>query len=902
MLGAAGDRRDRHVQAVIEADHRPAGLISRRRPLDRLLRSGARILVVQAPAGFGKTVLLQQYADTCKSRGDRVAWVRVDAQAYDPGPFLEMLASTLAGGDFPARERTGPRSVPELIELLNAPGRRTLLVLDNFEHAMSPAIDSLFAQLLRELPRSVQLCIGTRVLPSRRLVALQVTGDTEVIDEAALAFSPGETFEFFQGSPGLQPAQVAEIHAWTNGWPVALQCVRLCLSRGRMRRAEAVADRGITRELIDFLTTEVLENLDPALRNFLLEICLPERLNAELVEHLTGRPDSAEALQAIENAGLFLSPLGPRSDWVRFHNLFRRCLLARLQRDLSDREIAQRHVDVANWLIDQGRQEDAVEHLLAAGRSEAAAALLDGIINQFVVREQLELIERFVDRIPDDVLLRFRSLTAAAIIAYGFRRYFERANSLVEQLHAVVGGDPESPEQAELNFAHLFMLAAQDRFEELNELAERTWAQTTDEDAFKRGVCLNAQSIWLAGQGRFEEVQQRLELARSLHEKSGHYMGLAYCEAIHSMVLSSQGRIPEAGHRLANAMQVIERGAVGGVSGGSVLAAYLAEHAYENNDLDQAAQLLDDFGALIEQHGVVDPLATSLLVGARIARAQGDFAEMESIIDRMAYLGFRHSTPRLVGYARAESIRHATLVGDLDLAQERLDRWRAEQPAFFSDKLMFHAGEAEACHITEWRLMIAQGDHVHARGRLAPASREARSARRIRRLLKLRVLTAMSLNASGRVPEAQRALLEALDLGLAGGMLRSLLDEQQPLIRLLRELYNNLQSQPELPEQDGLKPYLVRLLRAAGESLDLPQASVLPQGPDEVVMPLEPLTEKERRVLTCVARGLSNRDAADRLCVSTNTIKWHLRNVFEKLGITNRVQAVAVARHLGLIE
>lgn len=902
MLGAAGDRRDRHVQAVIEADHRPAGLISRRRPLDRLLRSGARILVVQAPAGFGKTVLLQQYADTCKSRGDRVAWVRVDAQAYDPGPFLEMLASTLAGGDFPARERTGPRSVPELIELLNAPGRRTLLVLDNFEHAMSPAIDSLFAQLLRELPRSVQLCIGTRVLPSRRLVALQVTGDTEVIDEAALAFSPGETFEFFQGSPGLQPAQVAEIHAWTNGWPVALQCVRLCLSRGRMRRAEAVADRGITRELIDFLTTEVLENLDPALRNFLLEICLPERLNAELVEHLTGRPDSAEALQAIENAGLFLSPLGPRSDWVRFHNLFRRCLLARLQRDLSDREIAQRHVDVANWLIDQGRQEDAVEHLLAAGRSEAAAALLDGIINQFVVREQLELIERFVDRIPDDVLLRFRSLTAAAIIAYGFRRYFERANSLVEQLHAVVGGDPESPEQAELNFAHLFMLAAQDRFEELNELAERTWAQTTDEDAFKRGVCLNAQSIWLAGQGRFEEVQQRLELARSLHEKSGHYMGLAYCEAIHSMVLSSQGRIPEAGHRLANAMQVIERGAVGGVSGGSVLAAYLAEHAYENNDLDQAAQLLDDFGALIEQHGVVDPLATSLLVGARIARAQGDFAEMESIIDRMAYLGFRHSTPRLVGYARAESIRHATLVGDLDLAQERLDRWRAEQPAFSSDKLMFHAGEAEACHITEWRLMIAQGDHVHARGRLAPASREARSARRIRRLLKLRVLTAMSLNASGRVPEAQRALLEALDLGLAGGMLRSLLDEQQPLIRLLRELYNNLQSQPELPEQDGLKPYLVRLLRAAGESLDLPQASVLPQGPDEVVMPLEPLTEKERRVLTCVARGLSNRDAADRLCVSTNTIKWHLRNVFEKLGITNRVQAVAVARHLGLIE
>ena len=379
-------------------------------------------------------------------------------------------------------------------------------------------------------------------------------------------------------------------------------------------------------------------------------------------------------------------------------------------------------------------------------------------------------------------------------------------------------------------------------------------------------------------------------------------MGLAYCEAIHSMVLSSQARVPEAGRRLSNAMQVIERGAVGGVSGGSVLAAYMAEHAYELNELDQAAQLLDDFGALIEQHGIVDPLATSLLVSARIARARGDFAEMESIIDRMAYLGFRHSTPRLVGYARAESIRHATLLGDLDLASERLERWRREQPEFFTDRLMFHAGETEACHISEARLQIARGDHANVRGRLTSACREARQSRRMRRLLKLRLLTAMSLNARGRVAEAQRALLEALDLGQTGGMLRSLLDEQQPLIRLLRELYNNLQAQPELPEQDGLKPYLVQLLRAAGESLDLPQADVLPSSPDEMVMPLEPLTEKERRVLTCVARGLSNRDAADRLCVSTNTIKWHLRNVFEKLGITNRVQAVAVARHLGLIE
>ena len=204
MLGRAETSVEEAVASQDQERH-SAALIARRRPLERLLRSGARILVVQAPAGFGKTILLQQYADACRARGDRVAWVRVDAQAYDPGPFMEMLADTLTGGDFPARSTNAPRSVPELAALLNAPGRRTLLVLDNFEHAMSPAIDSLFAQLLRELPRSVQLCIGTRVAPSRRVIAMQVTGDTEVTDDAALTFSPGESFEFFHGAPGMQP-------------------------------------------------------------------------------------------------------------------------------------------------------------------------------------------------------------------------------------------------------------------------------------------------------------------------------------------------------------------------------------------------------------------------------------------------------------------------------------------------------------------------------------------------------------------------------------------------------------------------------------------------------------------------------------------------------------------------
>jgi LuxR family transcriptional regulator, maltose regulon positive regulatory protein len=345
-----------------------------------------------------------------------------------------------------------------------------------------------------------------------------------------------------------------------------------------------------------------------------------------------------------------------------------------------------------------------------------------------------------------------------------------------------------------------------------------------------------------------------------------------------------------------------EEEASGSVSAGSVIAVYLADAYYEQNRIAEAETLLDEYGALAEKQVIVDALGVMFATRVRIAAQRGDAAAAEEVLERALYLGYQHGFHRLVGYAQAERVRLATLAGDLDLAERRLREY--ELPRFAADaELMFHAGECEAHTVTWARLMIRLGRLSEARTELQWAIRIARGRRRRRRELKLLLMLALAHQAEGRTNLARRALLEALEIGLPRQFVRSFLDEQAPALQLLRELRRSFEGLPELARREALLVYLDDLLAEAGE----PGPAVLraagsPVDPQPQTQTLEALTAKERKLLTFVAMGLSNKDLAERLSVSTNTVKWHLRNIFEKLQINNRMQAVAVARQMGLVE
>lgn len=882
-----------------------SGLIIRHRLLDALAVSPRpRLIVVQAPAGYGKTSLLRQHCERRAALGEKIAWVRMDAQSADAAQFLrllcdaaEALSSPPGRETLPAGQR--PASLQELLRSLARIAKPVVLVVDNFETAAAPDFEAVFAQVVRSLPETVQLCVGTRVLPTARLARLQIRDRTVIISNEELCFRPAETLAFFAEFSGLKPAEIAQIHARTDGWPAALQAFRLSLRRGGCFRAEAWTGKGVTRELMDFLAAEMFDNLEPALGSLLLELAIPEKLSPGLVEDITGEARGEQRLAEIEHTGLFLAQADLEGIWFRFHNLFRHFLLTRGRSVFSAAELEARHRRIARWYVDHGMAEEAIGHWIEGHDTGTAADTFATIIDRLVAQERLGLVESYADRLPLEAMLRHENLVRGAVASYGFRRAFDKAELLLDRQREMLEASGAVGDAiGRHNFSRLFVLAAQDRIEEMGAVALETGEQLSDRSGLYFGVSLNARAMLCIGRGEFEEARSLMLQALPLHDRAGSLFGRAYRDAIYSMSLSGQGRIDDAVRALEEALRQNEQRSFGSVTAGAVTAAYLASNLYEQGRIEEASALIRDYAPLVDQQTIVDAVGAMSLTRARIAFGGGQRGDAEEALERMIYLGYRHALPRLVVYGHAELARQATLDDELG----RAERWLNELPAEYRGEprngLIFHAGETEACTITWARWLIRVGRHAEARAILATELRRAVASNRHRRALKLRLMNALALAAAGKANIAGRSMLEALEIGAKGGFLRSFLDEGEPAVILLRQLRTR-QNLPQTGRPDPVIAFLDRLIDTAGGAASEAHPRTDATDSDD---PIDRLTSRERSLLLFVASGLSNAALADRLSVSINTVKWHMRNIFEKLRVENRVQAIALARQHGLID
>lgn len=893
------------AQTHISGKSSSVALVLRRAALDRLINgTRQRLVIITGPAGFGKTTLLRQYADYRAGQGDALAWVRMGSEFSDPAQFIRRLSdacSELANSnlisDQNARRSRQKISLRDLGAMLRHINTRGVIVVDNYEQGDKPGLDTLLTQLIRLLPSGLQLCIGARALPTVRLSAAHLDEDVLILNENDLRFQPEETQRFFSNFPQISMAEIDEIHTCSDGWPAALQCFRLCMQRGRQHRSAAYAGKGVTPDLINFLAAEVFEQLDTDMQHQLLVLCIPETLSAELTENILNCNNGQQLLEDIEQAGLFLTNIDLRGEWYRFHNLFRQFLLNRLTRSITAHELRRRHTSIGAWYTDHGYSEQAIQHLIEAKDTHHAAALLNELADDFVAEERLGLLEHYADQLAPEQILAHPALANATIIAYSFRRAFTKARSLLTAARAVDEG-----KSSNWDFAETFLLAGEDRIAELGaHVGEIGNAATSEDGRFRQAISLNGRAMWLYAKSEFEPALNLLLRARSLHDDDHSLFGQAYQEAIHSMAISAQGRLTEAAAGLTTALRRTETDTAGSVTAGSVIAAYLAEAHYELNRVEESKALIADYAQLAEQQAIVDPLAVMLLTHARVMRLENRPVDTRRLLERLIYLGHRYGLPRLVDYGNAEIVRNAVLDGDLGCARSRLDTLGEQfgkQGRSNDSDLLFHAGETELHSITWCRYLIAAGRAGEARSILAHEIRQARVLRRYRREAKLQILLALATRDDNR---AHRTLLKALEIAAPQGMIRSFLDEGKPVLRLLLQLRDTLPNVGNLAERDVVVDHVDRILSATDEAVAIPAAG---QGNPEHVPQnlLESLTAREKDLLRHVSRGLSNNDLADRLCISTNTVKWHLRNIFEKLQIKNRLQAVSVARNLGLID
>jgi LuxR family maltose regulon positive regulatory protein len=383
----------------------------------------ARLVLVSAPPGFGKTTLLGQWVTERSQDNDtRVAWLSLDAADNDPRRFLAHLLAALEAAGVPTGDAgeslEAVAVVPveavltNLVNQLDELPGPTVIALDDYHVVEAPEIHQAVTFLLDHLPPRGTLAIATRADPPLPLPRLRARGELVELRAAELRFTLEEARAFLTGVMGLPLTgdQVAALEARTEGWVAGLQLAGLSL-RGVDDAAPFVEDfTGSHRFVLDYLVEEVLRRQPDDVRAFLLDTAVLHRLTGPLCDAVTGRTDGTAMLEALERDNLFVVPLDTQRRWYRYHHLFADALRARSAAEQPDR-VTSLHRRASHWYAANGLPEDAVAHALAGDDPERAADLVEAALPDLRRERQDRLLRQWLTSIPDDEL-RKRALLA----------------------------------------------------------------------------------------------------------------------------------------------------------------------------------------------------------------------------------------------------------------------------------------------------------------------------------------------------------------------------------------------------------------------------------------------------------------------------------------------------------
>jgi LuxR family maltose regulon positive regulatory protein len=867
---------------------------------ERLLKlvddlEGVKLVVVSAPAGYGKSTLMLDWVRRLEGRGVPTAWVTLDEHDDDRERALFCIKSAFARAEGIGGASGDPQDPGGLslisFDLALSPGPSTVFV-DDFEFIKKPETHLAVQKLIERLPSGKTIIIGSRTVPELGLGQRRLRGELREVKTNDLRFEPEEAGELLRAHHRVYLGEdsIRTLCQRTEGWVAALRLTGLALEGRSDADAFVHALSQPQAEIAEYLAESVLAQQQEDVHQFLLETCVLKRLTGPLCDALTGRDDGFQMLDRLERSNLFLRALDQSRRWFRYHALFAGFLQARLER-LHPRRGFELHHAAAHWLAENGFGLDAVDHAFAAGDHELAARLLDDCAMESVRRGQCSPVTAWEARLPSALLDAHPRIRMAAARAHFFHRDTTNARALVaavERGHARRRLDVRVRD--DLLTMQVGIAMIEDRTADMTNLALENLQKLSCDGTFEHGSVSNIAGIGLMATGRFEEARALFVQGRASHHRAGSRFGVAYSIALMVQSELVQGRLQEA-LSICRRLEDLEEDAYAI----AVAATPFADVLYELGQLEEADQWIQRSLPFAEEFTWIDASGTTHLTLARIRFAQGRFAEGLEAAEHGEFEGVLRGFHRIVATFRWEKVRMLLRLDRLREAQDLAQQIEAERPRVEQANVYHYASEAEARDITALRLMIRGGESRAATARINAEVNKAAQHRRTWRWLKLMALRAQALDAQGDRRGALRILREALKQAEPEGFVRSFADEGKPLIVLLRELRGELAGfAPE--EADLLPAYIDRILAAAGEPVV--KSVTVPSTP---ATPMEPLSEREIEVLSLAAQGLSNRMLARRLFVSENTIKTHLRNIYTKLRVSSRSAAMAAGRRHRLI-
>jgi LuxR family transcriptional regulator, maltose regulon positive regulatory protein len=908
-------------------------LVKRARLSARLNESfRCKLALISAPAGYGKTILLVEWLSQISDA--RVGWLSLDEGDNDMARFLGYLIAAFQEAETGAGEKAlemlyAPRAryaqslpINTLLDILVndlAPvADPVILILEDYHLIQLQQIHEALTYLIEHMPANVHLVITSRAEPPLPLSRLRGRGQLVELHAKDLRFTDQEAAEFLNRSMGLNLDidKVRLLSARTEGWIAGLQMAAVSLSNREDADSFIEAFTGSNRYIMDYLVEEVLQGQPERIQEFLQTTCLLDRLSGELCDEVLeeaavfeGRagsgliaPRSAAMLNALDRANLFIIPLDDRQEWYRYHRLFAD-LLRKRQKQTNPQLAPRIHARASRWFEQDGNLPEAIDQSFSAGDLERAAHLIEQAAGPVFSRSETNLFLSWVKKLTDPVIQSHPNLSIYYALALLVNNHkLEEVEAWVRQAETSAPGGALAGEASTLR--GLIGMLRGDIAGGI-QLSRQALEGLPEEQVLFQSLAADNLGMCYVLSGDMPSAIQAFEQVVRIAGRSGNTMMAASALANLAGLQYVQGHLREA---WANYQKILGLATVSGgrrlpVAGKALSG--MGELAREWNDLQAAAGYLSEAIELLTQYVEIGVVFCHLSL-ARVRQAQEDWESAWRLFSKAQELAAEtRGIPiddRLVEVFQA---RFAIQLGDYETALS----WAQKRKLEDNDWAGLRGGAGslgldmlESEYITLARLYLAQNLPQKALQVLVQLQAIDEEKGRGRRLVEVLCLQAIASQAMGEMDTAITRLGRALALAKPEGYVRTFIDEGAPLKRLLKQAVGQ-----------GIEPEYAAGLLAAMQSVGpgdhLPaQASM---GRERFTTassgefdsgPIEPLSERELEVLQLVALGLSNPEIGARLVISLSTVKGHTANIYSKLGVNSRTQAVARARKLGILD
>jgi LuxR family maltose regulon positive regulatory protein len=902
--------------------------VPRPRLSDRLCRGAeAKLTLISAPAGFGKTTLLAEWLAGAAAHKRSVAWLSLEENDSQPASFWTYVTTALQtavpgiGADaLPLLQSPQPQVATFLATMLNelsGVSSEVDLVLDDYHLADGPDIAAGMTFLLEHLPPNAHLIISTRADPQLPLARLRARGELAEVRSADLRFTPDEVADYLNRVTALNLTahDIATLESRTEGWIAALQLAALSI-HGREDVGGFIASfAGDDRYIVDYLVEEVLSRQPDPVRNFLVSTSILDRLSGPLCDAVTEQQGGKAMLESLDRANLFVVPLDERRHWYRYHHLFADVLHTHLVDERAD-EVPGLHRRASQWYEQHGETSPAVRHALAAGDAERAAALIELAIPGLRRTRQDAILRAWVDVIPEEVV-RVRPVLGVAFIGAlmssgEFDDVERRLRDAERWLDTTGGAGHEKPPTSSsrmvvvdhdqlrrlpgaMQMYRAALALARGDVAGTVEHAQLAMDRAAEDDHLTRAGASALSGLASWGSGDLDAAHRAYSAAVEGMQRAGHIADILGCSITLADIRITQGRLSEALATYERALLLASRETGTVLRGTADMYVGLSQIACERNDLDAATTHLQRSHELGEHTGLPQNPYRWRVAMARVREARGNVAGALALLEdaQRVYTGDFSPNVRPIPALRAGLLATHGYVDDALT-------WAREQGLSADDDLSYLR---EFEHITLAKVLLSQYTATGVESSIADAVRllerllaAAEAGDRTGSVIEVLVLQALTHDASGDTGDAVAVLERALTLAEPEGYVRVFVGEGPPMASLLRVV----------AQQRVGWDYIHRLVDACShdEHRTLLDRDTAPAGRAQRRARqglVEPLSERELDVLRLLRTELDGPAIARELIVSLNTLRTHTKSIYAKLGVSSRRAAVRRAEELGLL-